>query len=400
MTAGKGDAARRAVAAFTGAYGHAPAHVVRSPGRVNLIGEHTDYNDGLSMPAAINLELCLAFALSPTGTGGGCVHLVSEDDPVPATVSLPAAPPPPPGPPSRAAAAQDGWAGYVEGVVVLSAALTTPEACRGWRGAVASDLPLGAGLSSSAALELAVARACAHVWDVGWDPPRAAALAQQAENTWVGAATGPLDQLACAASVAGHALQIDFRDRATTPVPIPDTAALAIFDTGTRRKLVTSAYATRRADCERAAAQLRVASLRDVGAELPPDAARRLDPTALRRARHVVSDNQRVRDFGDALRRGDLARAGTVLTDGHRSLRDDFEVSSLALDAAVAASEAAAGCYGARMTGGGFAGCAIALVQAGSADAFVEQAMARYRARTGLEGRVYLCRPVEGTTLL
>ncbi len=397
---GRRDGARRAVDLFTHTYGTRPSHLVRSPGRVNLIGEHTDYNDGLCLPVAIDLELYLAFTPSEAAAGGS-VELVTEADPRPTSVRLPPPAPPPDGPPRRAAAARDGWAGYVEGVVVTVGALAGPAAAtRGWRGALASDLPMGAGLSSSAALELAVARACHVAWELAWDPLAAAALAQRAENLWVGAATGPLDQIACAAATAGHALLIDVRDPRTTAIPIPPSVLVAIIDTGTRRELVTSAYAQRRAECARAATGLGVASLRELDDGLPADARVRLDAVALRRARHVMTENQRVREFAAALARGELARAGEVLLDGHRSIRDDFEVSSPALDAAVDACRAAPGCHGARMTGGGFAGCVIALVEAQYAEAFAAAVPPAYRARTGLDAVVHRCRPVDGTSLL
>ncbi|MCK9896454.1 galactokinase [Frankia sp. AgB32] len=400
MTGPHRDGARRAVAAFTRTFGTRPSHLVRSPGRVNLIGEHTDYNDGLCLPVAIDVELYLAFTPS-AAEAGGSVELVTEDDPRPASVRLPPPAAPPDGPPHRAATAQNGWAGYVEGVVVTVGSLAgAAAATRGWRGAVASDLPMGAGLSSSAALELAVARACHVTWELDWDPLAAAALAQRAENLWVGAATGPLDQIACAAATAGHALRIDVRDLRLTAVPMPASLLVAVVDTGTRRELVTSAYAQRRAECARAAAGLGVASLRELDGGLPADAQRRLDPVALRRARHVITENQRVREVVTALRRGDLPRAGEVLVDGHRSIRDDFEVSSPALDAAVDACRAAPGCHGARMTGGGFAGCVVALVDAEHAEAFAAAVPPAYRAGTGRDAVVHLCRAAAGTSLV
>ncbi|OHV27101.1 galactokinase [Parafrankia soli] len=398
---GTPGAAERAVAAFVRCHGARPAYLVRSPGRVNLIGEHTDYNGGLCLPVAIDLELCLAFSPSPRATSGhGFVEVLSEHRAAPARIGLPPPPPPEPGSPGRAGAAQSGWAGYVEGVVVMAASVAGAAASRGWYGTLASDLPLGAGLSSSAALELAVARACAVVWDTGWDPIGAARLAQRAENGWVGAATGLLDQIACAAATAGHALEIDFRDLTVTAVTVPDSVVVAVVDTGTRRELVTSAYAQRRAECERAAAGLGVASLRDLGDRLPADAARRLDPVALRRARHIVTENTRVRELADALRRADLPRAGAVLLDGHRSIRDDFEVSGPELDAAVEVCRNAPGCHGARMTGGGFAGCVIALVDADSAAGFARAVVGPYRRRTGRDAVIHRCVPVGGTSLV
>ncbi len=396
-------AAVRAVRAFVAAYGREPTLLVRSPARVNLIGEHTDYNDGLCLPVAIDRELCIALRRTddvPTA-GDATLRLVSEQDPAPAVVGLPppAADTPPP-------ARATGWARYVQGVAVQLAA-TGELAAIGelagaglvpWQGALASDIPLGAGLSSSAALELAVAVACTHLAGSVPAPTELARLAQRAENTWVGAATGLLDQLACVGGIAGHALRIDCRTLTITPVPLPAGLAVVVIDTGSRRELVTSAYADRRAECERAARALAVPALRDLEA-LPADAASRLDPVALRRARFVIAENARVDAVAEALARGDAEAAGRLLLAGHRGIRDDFEVSGPELDAAVAAAQAAPGCFGARMTGGGFAGCAVALVDRTRLDAFTAAFEPAYSARTGREAVLHVCSAVAGTSV-
>ncbi|MCM3926528.1 galactokinase, partial [Frankia sp. AiPs1] len=234
---------------------------------------------------------------------GAHLRLVSEQDPTPAVIGLP--PPAADTPPSARAT---GWARYVQGVAVQLAVFgQLPEAGRlaggglvPWQGALASDIPLGAGLSSSAALELAVAVACTHLAGAVPAPTELARLAQRAENAWVGAATGLLDQLACVGGIAGHALRIDCRTLSVTPVPLPAGLAVVVIDTGSRRELVTSAYADRRAECERAARALGVPALRDLDT-LPPDAASRLDPVALRRARFVIAENARVDAVAGAL---------------------------------------------------------------------------------------------------
>jgi galactokinase len=395
-------AAARAARAFVAAYGHEPTLLVRSPARVNLIGEHTDYNDGLCLPVAIDRELCIALRRThDVPAAGAHLRLVSEQDPTPAVVELPppAADTPPP-------ARATGWARYVQGVVVqlagagelagagqLAGAGLVP-----WQGTLASDIPLGAGLSSSAALELAVAVACTHLAGSVPAPTELARLAQRAENAWVGAATGLLDQLACVGGIAGHALRIDCRTLSVTPVPLPAGLAVVVIDTGSRRELVTSAYADRRAECERAARALGVPALRDLDT-LPPDAASRLDPVALRRARFVIAENARVDAVAGALARGDAAAAGRLLQAGHRGIRDDFEVSGPELDAAVAAADAAPGCFGARMTGGGFAGCAVALVDRARLDAFTAAFTPAYFARTGREAVLHVCSAVAGTSV-
>ncbi len=387
-------AALRAVREFVAVYGREPTHLVRSPARVNLIGEHTDYNDGLCLPLAIDRELCIALRraddLPTAGTGiGAHLRLVSEQDPTPAVVGLP-----PPvvdtPPPARAT----GWARYVEGVAVqLAATGLVP-----WQGALASDIPLGAGLSSSAALELAVALACTHLAGSVPTPTELARLAQRAENAWVGAATGLLDQLACVGGIVGHALRIDCRALSVTPVPLPAGLAVVVIDTGSRRQLVTSAYADRRAECARAARALGVPALRDLDA-LPADAASRLDPVALRRARFVIAENARVDAVAGALARGDAETAGRLLLAGHRGIRDDFEVSGPELDAAVAAASGAPGCFGARMTGGGFAGCAVALVDRDRLGPFTAVFHPAYSARAGREAVLHVCSAVAGTSV-
>ncbi|WP_163550779.1 galactokinase family protein [Candidatus Frankia nodulisporulans] len=420
-------AAERAVRLFVATYGRSPTHLVRSPGRVNLIGEHTDYNDGLCLPLALDRDLCVA--LRPSGPDtvapgddphwGGRLHLVSEQDAAPAVVQLP-----PPGPDTPPSARASGWARYVEGVAVQLAAAGVD--LTAWHGALTSDIPVGAGLSSSAALELAVVVAglsLARTGQQGTTSPDApsrmpltvppmdgsglarvvdvvelARWGQRAENEWVGAATGLLDQLACAGGVAGHALRIDFRSLSVTPIPLPAGLAVVFLDTGTRRELVTSAYAQRRAECARASQALGVPSLRDVTA-LPSDAEHRLDEVALRRARYVLAENARVDAVVAALTGNDPETAGRLLVEGHRGLRDEFEVSGPELDAAVEVAIAAPGCYGARMTGGGFAGCAIALVDRTQVDVFGSTVRPAYTARTGRHAVLHICAASEGTSI-
>ncbi|CAO5180639.1 Galactokinase [Frankia sp. AiPs1] len=387
------SAARRAVRAFVNTYGHSPTHLVRSPGRVNLIGEHVDYSEGLCLPLALDRDLCIALRPDvPHGpNGGGWLRLVSEQDAAPVAIRLP-----PRGPGTPPSARAGGWARYVEGVAVaLAVAGVDPVP---WHGALASDIPVGAGLSSSAALELAVAVAGMALAGVTLPAVDLARMGQWAENEWVGAATGLLDQLACGGGIAGHALRIDCRTLSLTPVPLPTGIAVVVLDTGTRRELVTSAYAQRRAECARAAKALGVRVLRDVTA-LPPDAERRMDEVALRRARFVIAENARVDAVVTALVGNDPATAGRLLNEGHRGIRDEFEVSGPELDAAVEVACASPGCFGARMTGGGFAGCALALVDRAWADAFVSAFRPAYAARTGREATLHLCTAAAGTTI-
>jgi len=378
----------RAVAAFRATYGRAPTHLVRAPGRVNLIGEHTDYNDGFVLPMA--LERAAWIALAPREDG--VVRLAADDLDQQGTFAVATAR-------SRDARgdARDprgGWLEYPRGVAWALQDLG--HTLTGFDGALASDVPRGAGLSSSAAVELAVAAAFAASSGFAWDPPTIARAMQRVENLWVGVQSGIMDQLIGAAGVAGHALLIDCRDLSLRPVPLPDGVAVVVLDTDTRRTLVGSAYDDRRAACTRVAHELDARALRDADADDLAAAAERLDPVDLRRARHVIGENARTLEAADALADGDVARLGRLMDASHASLRDDYEVSSPALDAIVAAASAAPGCLGARMTGAGFGGCAVALVGRDDVDAFVATTADAYRAATGNQARAYVSAAAAG----
>jgi galactokinase len=270
---------------------------------------------------------------------------------------------------------------------------------RGWEGVLAGDVPPGAGLSSSAALELATARAFAGVSDLSWDPTEMALLAQRAENQWVGVNCGIMDQLISAAGVADHALLIDCRSLATRAVPLPVDLAVVVLDTATRRGLVDSEYNERRSRCEAAAKQFGVKALRDVDERLFAERANSLDDVTRRRARHVVTENARVLAAAEALGAGDVRRMGELMNESHRSLRDDFEVSRPELDAMVDIARAQSGCYGARMTGAGFGGCAVAAVARAEAERFASAVGTRYEREVGLTPAVYVCAAASGASL-
>jgi galactokinase len=356
-----------------------PTHLIRAPGRVNLIGEHTDYNDGFVLPLAIDRAVYIALR----STGGDTIRLHSLDFPgEPAEFPLDAARLESPAP------ANGGWVEYVKGVAWALHAAGYPLA--GWEGVLAGDVPVGAGLSSSAALEMAVARAFATVAGFPWDPPAMARAGQRAENAWVGVNCGIMDQMISAAAIAGHALLIDCRTLDTRAVPLPLGTAIAILDTMTRRGLVDSAYNERRAQCEAAAAFFGVPALRDVTLAQFELRAGDLDPLPRRRARHVIAENERVLATVAALEAGDAPLAGALLNASHTSLSDDFEVSSPALDAMVTCAQSHPATYGARMTGAGFGGCAVALVDAAQVDAFVAAVTACYQAKTGSEPALYV----------
>lgn len=367
-------------AAFSARFGGVPTHVVRAPGRVNLIGEHTDYNEGYVLPLAI--ERAVWIALRPRSdrlvrlyaVEFGEEGLFDLDRLEPAT----------------------GWLEYPKGVAWALAQAGL--ALRGFDGVVSGDVPRGAGLSSSAALELAVARAFHAVSGFPWEPVRIAQLAQQAENRWVGVNCGIMDQLISAAGIAGHALLIDCRSLALTPVPLPTGSLVVILDTMTRRGLIDSAYNERRRQCEAAARFFGVPALRDVSLAQFEAAADRLDPVIAKRARHVVSENARTLEAAEAMRRGDSVHLGRLMNASHASLRDDFEVSSDALNAMVEAAQAHAGCFGARMTGAGFGGCAVALVANATRDAFVREVSAAYQHQTGLTPQVTVTLASQGAS--
>ncbi len=368
--------------AFARRFGAPPTFVARAPGRVNLIGEHTDYNDGFVLPMAIDRATWIA--LRPREDRLVRLQSILFDEEV--EIDLDAL-----------ARGGPGWAEYVKGMAW--ALREGGEELRGWDGVVTGDVPLGAGLSSSASLQLAAARAFAAAADLEWDAKAMAVRAQRAENEWVGLKCGIMDQLVSAVAEEGAALLIDCRSLETTPVPLPTDLAVVVLDTSTRRGLVDSAYNERRAQCEAAARALDLPALRDVALGRLIAGAVRMDGTTLRRARHVVTENERTLQAVDALRKGRIETLGHLLDASHESLRDDFEVSSPALDAMVASARKDPACLGARMTGAGFGGCAVALVRVGKTEAFLTRVLADYQDATGLAPKGYVCRPSAGASL-
>ena len=367
---------------FESYFNSKPQAVARAPGRVNLIGEHTDYNDGFVLPMAIDRAVWIA--LRPREDRRVVVHSLdlqsSEDFDLDRLIK------------------GEGWVEYLKGVAheLQSAGYEL----KGWEGVIMGDVPTGAGLSSSAALELATARSFAVVSGFEWDPPEMARLSQKAENEWVGVNCGIMDQMASAASRAGHALFLDCRTLETQHVPLPEKAVVVVLDTSTRRGLVGSAYNERRAQCEAAARFFNVSALRDVSVarfEQRKDQIR--DAVVMRRARHIITEDQRVQDAMRAMRRDDVAHLGELLNASHASLRDDFEVTNMALNRIVEAAQVQPACYGARMTGAGFGGCAVALVRKDGVESFTGAVTTTYRGATGLEPRIYVCRPSPGASL-
>ena len=383
--AARTDARDRALVGFTRRFGVRPTAMVRAPGRVNLIGDHTDYHDGFVLPMAIDRAIWIA--MRPRDDRRVLLDAldVSESHEFDLASLVP-----------TTSVEGTGWRAYLRGIarVLADAGL----ALRGWEGTLAGDVPLGAGLSSSAALELATARAFARASGFAWNPTEMARLAQRAEHEWVGVQCGIMDQLIVAHGIAGHALLIDCRRLGSTPIALPPTLAVVVLDTGTRRELAESAYNTRRAECDRAARILGVPALRDATPELLAQHARELDPIASRRARHVIGENARVVAAARALASGDLDTAGRLARESHASLRDDFEVSRRELDLMVELANDDRACFGARLTGAGFGGCAVALVRREHAVVFSARVADGYLRATGLTPATYVCEAAEGAS--
>ncbi|MFT4109728.1 galactokinase [Propionicimonas sp.] len=372
-----------AIDAFTALTGSAPEGVWVGPGRINLIGEHTDYNDGYVLPFALPQAAYVAASTRPDGRWQFRSVDLDETVELGQDELLPGSP---------------GWHSYLAGVVW--ALQRAGHQVGGADLVLTSDVPLGAGLSSSAAIECATLAALADLNGLQIDPVERAKLARVAENAYVGAPTGLLDQAASTLCTAEHALFLDCRTLATSQVPLAVTAAgleILVIDTRTRHSHVDGEYAARRASCEKAAEMLGVPALRDV---TDLDAAlARLPELEGRRVRHIVTENQRVLDAMDALAGADYARLGRLMTASHASMRDDYEITERSVDLAVE-SALAAGALGARMTGGGFGGCVLALVQADRVEVTADAVRTAF-AGAGLGGPVtFLGRPSAGARRL
>jgi galactokinase len=356
-----------------------------APGRVNLIGEHTDYNDGFVLPIAL-AERTYVAAAPRTDRSIRVYSLELRKD---RTFSL-----------DERWERRGKWLDYIEGMarVLLAQGVAVPGADL----YISSDVPLGAGLSSSAALELAVGLALSTLARSKVTPGELALLARTAENDYVGVRSGAMDQLISALGRAGHALFIDCRSLEATPVPLPKAEVrFVICDTRVRHSLAQSGYNTRRAECQQAVELLQksgraITSLREVGVEELNDIGRILPPPLDRRVRHVVSENGRTSAAVDALRRGHLAVFGRLMNGSHASLRDDYEVSVPELDHVVAQALKEPGVTGARMTGGGFGGSAVLLVDTPDVDRVMEALRTSFRAQFGQEPGFLLATPSDG----
>ena len=324
-------------------FGENPGVAARAPGRVNLIGEHTDYNDGFVLPAAIPLETEVQLFVRPDRQVR--VWSTAFADSEPASFDL------------DALTRHGDWVDYVRGILSVLRDLGVSS---GVDLRLDSRIPPGSGLSSSAALLVALARALREAFSLQIDDVQIAVLARRAENEFVGAPVGIMDQMASSLADVASALLIDTRSLAYERIPLPSHACLLVIDSGIRHAHASGGYRVRRDECQRAAAALGVRALRDLTTDDLPRIA--VLPAPLdRRARQVVTENARVLDAADALRRGDVSRVGALFYESHASMRDDFEISLPEIDALVDAAARQPGVYGARMTGGGFGGAIVAL---------------------------------------
>jgi galactokinase len=378
---------------FTEQFNKKPTVLAHAPGRVNLLGEHVDYNDGFVLPVAI--DRTVQVAASPVSNE--TVTLVALDLNERVSFSL-----------GRLAEKIDvngdllpTWARYPAGVahVLQQEGLSV----KGLQAVFTSDVPIGAGLSSSAAVEVAFAVVWRALGRWKRDALQIAQLCQRAENKYVGVNCGLMDQFASACGMEGNALYLDTRSLEWQPVPLPPHTAVVIADSGVRRSLAASAYNERRASCEQAVEILRqhmpdIRSLRDVSSVEFAAFSEFLPPLVRKRAEHVVKEIARVQDAVIALRRGDAKLFGGLMFSGHASLRDLYEVSCPELDALVNIARQQPGCYGARLTGAGFGGCTVNLVEDTQAQAFIQNLKADYQAQTGRHAQVYLCKASAGAS--
>jgi len=363
--------------------------VAVAPGRVNLIGEHTDYNDGWVLPMAI--DRCVGVVAAPRADRILHAHSVAFDETRDVDIDQLA-------PPGGAE-----WISYVAGVAWAMAAAGLE--VRGADLVVDGDVPLGSGLSSSAAIEMAVARALCAVSDIPWSPVEMALLGQRVEGEFVGVKGGIMDQFTATMAEQGHALLLDCRSLTSSRVSLPDGAVVVIMDTGAPRTLAGSAYNDRSRSCRVAVQAIRtvapeVRALRDVDQDLLERSRIHMPDEAFQRARHVVAEIPRPRAMAEALERRALEEAGQLMNESHASLRDLYEVSSAELDLFCALARNHPACYGARLTGAGFGGCAIALVRAEDEVDFTEKVHTGYRSKTDLPSSVFACRAAAGARLL
>ncbi|WHP30033.1 galactokinase [Trabulsiella odontotermitis] len=368
---------------FAEKFGYSATHVIQAPGRVNLIGEHTDYNDGFVLPCAIDYQTVISCAARNDRT----VRVIAADyDNQIDEFSLDA--------PIVAHDSQQ-WSNYVRGVVKH-----LQKRDRNFGGVdmvISGNVPQGAGLSSSASLEVAVGTVLQQLYHLPLDGTQIALNGQEAENQFVGCNCGIMDQLISALGKKDHALLIDCRTLGSKAVSMPKGVAVIIINSNFKRTLVGSEYNTRRQQCETGARFFQQPALRDVTLAQFNAVANELDPLVAKRVRHVLTENARTVEAADALEKGDLQRMGKLMAESHASMRDDFEITVPQIDTLVEIVKAAIGDKGGvRMTGGGFGGCVVALVPENLVETVQQAVASQYEARTGIKETFYVCKPSQG----
>ena len=370
--------------AFNSKFGYEASHFLQAPGRVNLIGEHTDYNDGFVLPCAINYQTVAAAAKRTDNI----VRVVSVDygheiDEFDLSQEI-------------EFQADKMWANFIRGVVKFL--IARGYQLQGVDIAVSGDIPQSTGLSSSASFEVLIGQTFKELCALEISQSEIALVGQQAENEFVGCNCGIMDQLISAEGKEEHALLIDCRSLETNAIKIPvDTAVVIINSNRQRGLLVESEYNTRRQQCEQAANSLDVKALRDASLELLTEHAPRLDETVVKRARHVISENNRTLEAAEVLQAGDLKRMGELMAQSHKSMRDDFEITVKEVDTLVDIVKSVIGEHGGvRMTGGGFGGCVVALAPNDLVDNIKAAVIEKYEAATGLKEDIFVCQIKDG----
>jgi galactokinase len=372
---------------FTSRFGARPA-IFSAPGRVNLIGEHTDYNEGFVMPSAIGLRTRVAMSLRPDRK----LLIQSREFPQSFEFDLDNLP----------QQATGSWCDYVLGIAVVLQ--QRGHALQGASLLVQSDVPNGAGLGSSAAVEVASALALINVNGVSFPLAEVAKLCQHTENTFIGARVGIMDQFVACMGKAGHVLLLDCRSLEFELIPIPDRVRMVVCNTMVKHQHANGEYNQRRQECEEAVRIFAkwypgIRALRDLSIDQLVRHSKDVPDKIYKRCRHVVEENERVRAGARCLRAGNLSGFGALMRESHRSLRDLYEVSCRELDVMVEVAEDLPGYYGGRMTGGGFGGSTINLVDTANAEAFAEQISDRYQRATGVQPAVYICAAADGARL-
>jgi galactokinase len=370
---------KKAYTKYSELFNSKPERIVFAPGRVNLIGEHTDYSDGFVFPLAINMGIVIAF----TSRNDDELKLFSLDFDENIDQRI-----------STFEKEEAGWREYIKGVAW--ALHESGYELKGFQGVFTGDLPIGAGLSSSAALEVAAAEAFCIASDIKISKRNLAKVCQKAEREYVGVNVGIMDQFISALGRSGCAVQLDCRTLGLEYFPIPENACLVVMDTNTRRELSHSEYNTRHREVEKAADILGVTHLRDATYSLLQNFKDQLPSPIYNRTRHVITENDRVHAFGSAMEANDLQRMGELLNESHKSLRRDFEVSSRELDIIVQLSQDQNECYGARMTGAGFGGCALALIEKGAIETFTKKVTDRYFVKIGIRPNIFKVESTDG----